>query len=102
MSKQRYRKFTPEFKREAVRLAESTEGPITQVARELGLRVNLIYKWRRQILQHGSEAFPGSGYRVYYMRRDMIVYLLLIGGSKATQQRDIKQAKAMAEKLERG
>jgi putative addiction module killer protein len=44
----------------------------------------------------------GSGYRVYYMRREMIVYLLLIGGSKATQQRDIKQAKAMAEKLERG
>jgi transposase-like protein len=46
MSKQRYRKFTPEFKREAVRLAESAEGPMTQVARELSVRVNPIYKWR--------------------------------------------------------
>jgi transposase-like protein len=40
MAKRRYRKFTPKFKREEVRLAEQTEGPITQVARELGIRVN--------------------------------------------------------------
>ena len=61
MTKRTYRKFTPEFKREAVRLAEQTDGPITQVARELGVRVNQIYKWRRQIREKQDEAFPGSG-----------------------------------------
>ena len=72
MSKQRYRKFTPEFKREAVRLAESAEGPITQVALELGIRVNQIYKWRKRIRQLGDDAFPGSGRRsaqVTYVER---------------------------------
>lgn len=63
MTKRTYRKFSPEFKREAVRLAEQTDGPITQVARELGIRVNQIYKWRRQIKEKQDAAFPGSGHR---------------------------------------
>lgn len=63
MSKRTYRKFSAEFKREAVRLAEQTDGAITQVARELGIRVNQIYKWRRQILEKQDDAFPGSGRR---------------------------------------
>jgi transposase len=44
MSKRTYRQFSPEFKRKAVRFAEQADGPITQVARELGIRVNQIYK----------------------------------------------------------
>ncbi len=63
MSKRTYRKFSPEFKREAVCFAEQTDGPITQVARKLGIRVNQIYKWRRQILEKQDDAFPGSGRR---------------------------------------
>ena len=42
MTKRTYRKFSPEFKCEAVRLAEQTDGPVTQVARELGIRVHAI------------------------------------------------------------
>lgn len=38
----------------------------------------------------------GPGYRVYYTRRDGVVYLLLCGGDKATQKADIKQAKKLA------
>jgi len=34
----------------------------------------------------------GPGYRVYYARTDRIVYLLLCGGTKATQAADIKRA----------
>lgn len=63
MSKRTYRQFSPEFKREAVRLAEQADGPITQVARELGIRVNQIYKWRRQINEKADDAFPGQGRR---------------------------------------
>jgi len=61
MSKRTYRKFSAEFKREAVHLAEQTDGPITQIARALGIRVNQIYKWRRQIRELQDEAFPGTG-----------------------------------------
>ena len=63
MTKRTYRKFSPEFKREAVRLAEHADGPITQVARKLGIRANQIYKWRRQIREKQDDAFPGSGQR---------------------------------------
>lgn len=41
----------------------------------------------------------GPGYRVYYTRRGTTVYLLLIGGDKSTQKRDIKKAIAMAGNL---
>ncbi len=42
----------------------------------------------------------GPGYRVYYTRRDSVLYLLLLGGDKSTQARDIKRAIKMARELE--
>src|SRR5262249_22623340 len=41
----------------------------------------------------------GPGYRVYYLRRGAAVYLLLLGGDKSSQQRDIRQAIQMAHEL---
>lgn len=38
----------------------------------------------------------GPGYRVYFVRSGEIVILLLCGGDKRTQERDIKLAKALA------
>lgn len=43
----------------------------------------------------------GPGYRTYYTRRGDVVYLLLMGGDKSTQKRDIKRAIAMAQSLEK-
>ena len=40
----------------------------------------------------------GPGYRVYYGKRGNDVILLLCGGAKDGQSRDIKQAKALFEK----
>lgn len=38
----------------------------------------------------------GPGYRVYFIQRGEIVAILLCGGDKRTQNKDIKRAKSMA------
>jgi putative addiction module killer protein len=38
----------------------------------------------------------GPGYRVYYVQRGAAVVILLCGGDKRTQQKDIRRAQAMA------
>ena len=38
----------------------------------------------------------GPGYRVYYVQRGAILIVLLCGGDKATQARDIATAKKLA------
>jgi len=60
MSKRQYKKYSKEFKLEAIRLADESDKPVTQVARELGLRVNQIYKWRKQLEEKRDSAFSGK------------------------------------------
>jgi putative addiction module killer protein len=43
----------------------------------------------------------GAGYRVYYTRTGSTVYVLLAGGVKATQAKDIAKAKRMARELKK-
>ena len=40
------RHYTEEFKREAVRLMETSGKPISQIARDLGVNDNNLYRWR--------------------------------------------------------
>ncbi|MBM3581017.1 MAG: type II toxin-antitoxin system RelE/ParE family toxin [Alphaproteobacteria bacterium] len=42
----------------------------------------------------------GPGYRVYFVRRGKVLIVLLCGGDKSTQSRDIKAAKILAAQLE--
>ncbi len=55
------KRFTREFKLEAVRLLEANKKPAADLARELGIRRNLLYKWKETIDQKGQDAFPGTG-----------------------------------------
>lgn len=55
------RTFAKPFKAEAVRLLEQSDKPAAELARELGVPRNRLYKWQAQIRTHGEHSFPGSG-----------------------------------------
>lgn len=48
---------------------------------------------------HEMRIDHGPGYRVYYVRRGRVVVILLCGGDKSTQERDIVRAKRIAREL---
>jgi transposase len=54
-------KYTEEFKRQAVEMLENRDQSATDLARELGLRQNQLYKWREEIQKKGDAAFKGPG-----------------------------------------
>ncbi len=59
------RQFTREFKFEAVRLVTEDGRSVADVARELGIRADMLRAWRRQIeggeARPATEVFPGNG-----------------------------------------
>ena len=61
MSVQQKRKYDPEFKKNAVLLSEEPGRTIPEVAENLGIKNDLLYRWRRQLRRNGEIAFPGHG-----------------------------------------
>ena len=49
--------FSPEFKREAVRLMETSQKLPADLARELGVRRNQLYKWKERLMKQEERAF---------------------------------------------
>ena len=61
-SERKRARFSKEFKLEAVRLLELEHKPATQLALELGIARNQLYKWQLQLGKVGKEqAFQGPG-----------------------------------------
>lgn len=56
-----YKTYTKEFKKEAVRMMESSDRPAAEIAMELGIRRNQLYKWKEQMENKGDKAFSGRG-----------------------------------------
>jgi len=57
----RYKRYSSEFKREAL-LRASEEGMTdTAVCGELGISTRQFHRWRDELALLGKEAFPGSG-----------------------------------------
>ena len=70
MTRKVRQEFSAEFKREAVRLLDRGDKETAQLARELGIRRNQLYKWKEQVDALGEQAFPGKGRRTKLPRSD--------------------------------
>lgn len=53
--------YTWEFKEEAVRLANQN-GNQSQTARDLGLQLSVLRRWKKELEKSGEKAFPGTGH----------------------------------------
>jgi len=63
MTDQPRRKYTAEFKREAVELVTKQGYTTAEVARNLGIRSNMLSRWRQEQLKAPQNAFPGTGHQ---------------------------------------
>lgn len=60
MSVQR-RRYDPDFKRNAIQLTDDPSRSVKDVADNLGISKDLLYKWRREFRAKEELAFPGNG-----------------------------------------
>ncbi|MBA8841917.1 transposase [Ochrobactrum sp. 19YEA23] len=55
------RKFSSEYKLEAVKLVRERGVSVAQAARDLDVHENVLRKWVREYGSDPAQAFPGSG-----------------------------------------
>jgi transposase len=55
------RRYTREFKFEAVKLVKERGVSIAQAARDLGIHANVLREWVRAVSADAAQAFPGHG-----------------------------------------
>jgi len=68
------KRFSREFKLEAVKMSQQPGRTVAEVARELDIRENDLHNWRTMVKEQGNQAFPGSGRKsheeVSHLRRE--------------------------------
>lgn len=55
------RTYSPEFKREAIQLWQSSGKSASAIESELGITAGLLSRWKRNQDKNGQNAFPGKG-----------------------------------------
>jgi transposase len=53
--------YDKQFKLDAVNLVRSTGKSASEVARDLGIRPELVTRWKREFEQDNEKSFPGQG-----------------------------------------
>jgi transposase len=51
-----------EFKVNAVRLAIERKRPLAEIARDLGINENMLWRWKKEMSEEPEQAFPGKGH----------------------------------------
>jgi transposase len=91
MAEAKRRRYTDEFKSEAVRLVRDSGRPVAQVARELGISDNVLYRWNGEERQAHSRGSTRAAVRVEVEELARVKREL----SRVTQERDfLKKAAA--------
>ena len=57
------RTYTKEFKKSAVELLFSNKKTAVEISRDLGIRTELLYRWKSEYLTNRIKAFPRSGHQ---------------------------------------
>ena len=55
------RVFTKEFKEQAVQLTEISDKTVSQIAQDLGIRENNLWRWKKELRESGARSFPRPG-----------------------------------------
>lgn len=58
---QQRRRFDAQFKHDALRLIEESNRKISDIAKDLGVRPELLYRWKSEQAADPEHAFPGKG-----------------------------------------
>ena len=58
----RRKRYAREFKLEAVRLLAGQDMTIAQASRDLGISRSLLGRWKKELQDDNSQAFPGKGH----------------------------------------
>jgi len=88
----RRRRYTRDFKLEAIRLVERRGGKVTEVANSLGIHPNILQRWVREFREDSAYSFPGQG---VLKTSDEEIHLLKKRLREAEEERDILK-KALA------
>ena len=56
------KRYTKEFKKEAVELVTEQNYSVTEAANSLGISRNMLDRWRREYRVEKEDAFPGTGH----------------------------------------
>lgn len=86
------RVFTREFKIAAVKLIVEEEMDVKEVAKQLGVHANSLYRWVQEYEEYGESAFPGKGSKIYDYQAE--IYRL------QRKNRDLEEQLALLKKFQ--
>lgn len=55
------KKYNKQFKIDAVQLLETSEKSTFEIATDLGINPNTLWRWKKEFAQSNDKAFPGNG-----------------------------------------
>jgi transposase len=59
----RHRRYEKGYKSQAVQLSIQPGMTVTKAAEQLGIPVNALYRWKKELAENGEDAFRGHGNR---------------------------------------